>query len=169
MGRESRIVTDARCPSCGRPLDEHDRHVRFVLPDPVLQVPADEREARTWGADPLIQVQGVGAFVRVLLPIRLTGGYALTVGTWLAIDPSLLRSVWEQWETPAYAALELDGLLANAIPPWGAAVLGMPCSANVRDPTAFPYVGASTHPGLDAAVTREWPHTEILDAYESVG
>jgi hypothetical protein len=46
-------------------MDEHNRHVRFVLPDPVLAVPESERAERTWGHDPLLQVQGIGAFVRV--------------------------------------------------------------------------------------------------------
>ncbi len=156
------------CPTCGRPIDEHDRHVRLVLPDPVLAVPPEERALRTWGSDPLIQVQGVGAFVRVLLPIRLTDGFSLTVGTWLAIDPERLRSVWEQWETPAYEMLELDGYLANRIPPWGDAVLGAPCTATVRDPSQFPYLAVSTHPDLNAVLSQEWQHVDILEAYAAV-
>lgn len=162
------MMTAAACPTCGRPIDEHNRHVRFVLPDPVLAVPAAERESRTWGVDPLIQVQGVGAFVRVLLPIRMTGGFSLTVGTWLAIDPARLRTVWEQWETPEYVAIELDGYLANTIPPWGASVLGAPCTAVVRDPSQFPYVRASSHPDLKAVLGNEWQHIDILEAYRSV-
>ena len=156
------------CPTCGRPIDEHNRHVRLVLPDPVLDVPPDERASRTWGSDPLIQVQGVGAFVRVLLPIHLTGGSSLTVGTWLAIDPRLLRSVWENWETPAYSTMVLDGYLANAIPPWGASVLGAPTTAAVEDPSQYPYVSSSSQSDLNALLANEWPHNEILAAYSSV-
>jgi hypothetical protein len=156
------------CPSCGRPLDEHDRHVRIALPDPVLAVPAEQRAARTWGADPLMQVQGVGAFVRVLLPIRLTGAASLTVGTWLGIDPGRLTGVWERWETDAYATLELDGYLANAIPPWGDQVFGSPATGAVIDPSSFPYLRTSSEPVLDSILTRAWPHEEILEAYASI-
>ena len=131
-------------------------------------MPPDERAARTWGSDPLIQVQGVGAFVRVLLPIRLTGGFSLTVGTWLAIDPARLRSVWEQWETPSYDSIELHGYLANKIPPWGASVFGAPCTATVRDPSLFPYVTASSEPNLNAVLAQEWQHVHILEAYAAV-
>jgi hypothetical protein len=155
-----------RCPTCGRPLDEHDRHVRFALPDPVLDVPKPERAERTWGADPLLQVQGVGAFVRVLLPIRLTGGFSLTVGTWLAIHPDRLRGIWEVWETPAYAGLALDGLLANAIPPWGDRTLGTPVEAAVRDPGQFPYVERGREAVVQKAIATEWAHEDILAAYE---
>jgi hypothetical protein len=130
-------------------------------------VPRDARETRTWGHDPLIQVQGVGAFVRVLLPIRLTDGYTLTVGTWLAIDPSRLHAVWEMWETTQYESLVLDGFLANEIPPWGAEVLGAPSTAIVRDPEQVPYLSSSSQPDLSAILTRDWPHEVILAAYQS--
>jgi hypothetical protein len=161
------VANDA-CPTCGRPIDQHNRHVRLILPDPVLAVPVEEREARTWGQDPLIQVQGVGAFVRVLLPIRLTGGFTLTVGTWLAIDPAQIRSVWEEWETNSYATLELDGYLANGIPPWGESVLAAPAHAAVEEPSHNPYVQSSTHPVLSDVLAGEWPHGEVLEAYRSV-
>jgi hypothetical protein len=112
-------------------------------------------------------VQGVGAFVRVLLPIRLTDGYTLTVGTWLAIDPSRLHAVWEMWETTRYESLVLDGFLANEIPPWGAEVLGAPSTAIVRDPEQVPYLSSSSQPDLSAILRRDWPHEVILAAYQS--
>jgi hypothetical protein len=75
------------CPKCGRPLDDHNRHLRFTWPDPVLSVPESERHSRTWGNDVLMQVKDVGSFVRVLLPVRLSGGYTVTFGTWLSVHP----------------------------------------------------------------------------------
>jgi hypothetical protein len=138
------------------------------LPDPVLAVPPEEMASRSWGSDPLLQVQGVGAFVRVLLPIRLTGGYSLTVGTWLAIDPANLRPVWEGWDTDAYASLVLEGFLANAIPPWGDAVLSAPATAAVRDPKLNPYIASSQHPVLGEVLATEWPHEEVLAPYDGL-
>lgn len=157
-------MSDTACPTCGRPIDDHDRHVRLVLPDAVLRVPEGERAERTLGSGPLLQVQGIGAFVRVLLPIKLTGGFTLTIGTWLAIDPARLHEVWECWWTDAYRDLVLEGYLANAIEPWGEAVLGAAATASVRDPEQIPYVRSSPEPNLDRVLTTEWPHEDILAA-----
>jgi hypothetical protein len=110
-------VTNGRCPTCGRPLDEHQRHLRFRLLQPVLEVPEADRTARTWGNDVLMQVQDVGAFVRVMVPVRLTGGYTVRFGAWLSVRPEDLRHAWEVWWTPAYAELRLAGVLANMLPP----------------------------------------------------
>jgi hypothetical protein len=163
-------VATGTCPHCGRRLDDVDRHVRLILPDPVRRVPERERAPRTWGSErgPFIEVQGIGAFVRVLLPIRLRDVGSLTVGTWLGIDPSRLRDIWELWNTPAYVSLELDGYLANAVEPWGEAVLGARASAAVRDPSEIPYLKASSNVVLQRVLTDEWPHDEILEPYRSV-
>jgi hypothetical protein len=157
------------CPTCGRPLDEHDRHVRLRLPDPVLAVPESER-GETWGGEEtaFLQVEQIGAFVRVLLPITLTGGYSLTIGTWLAIDPSQLGHVWETWNTDEYSTLTLVGYLANAIEPWGAALLGAPANAGVRSPDELPWLTSSSDSELERVLTLEWPHDAILGAWEGV-
>lgn len=155
------------CTTCGRPIDEHNRHVRFLLPDPVLSILPDERAGRIWGSDPLIQVQGIGAFVRVRLPIQLTDGFTLTLGTWMAIDPAEFRSVWERWDTSEYASLQLNGYLANAIPPWGEDVFGGEVTAVVAHATQNPQIQASSHPVLGPVLNNDWPHEMILAAYRS--
>ncbi|WP_211129038.1 hypothetical protein, partial [Sinomonas albida] len=65
----------------------------------------------------MMQVNGVGAFVRALLPVRLSGGYSVTSGVWVAIDPSELQSVFEVWWKPEYVQLRLNGYLANEVMP----------------------------------------------------
>ncbi len=71
-------VNDQRCATCGRPLDAHDRHVRFRLPQPVLDSPDRDQAPGTWlshgTADEsvMMQVPSVGPFVRALLPVRQT-------------------------------------------------------------------------------------------------
>lgn len=150
------------CPTCGRQLDAHNRHVRFQLPDPVLDVPADERAARTWGNDVLTQVEGVGAFVRALLPIRLGGGHTLTYGLWLEVHPDDLRRAFTSWLSPSYVDLVLDGLVANDVAPWG--LLGKPTRAVVRDPDEVPYLDSSTDEVLNKVLNDEWPHDVVLNA-----
>src|SRR5688500_10080476 len=55
----ARVNPSKSCPLCGRPTDSHNRHERFKLPDPVLALPDDEREARTWRTEVMMQVDGL--------------------------------------------------------------------------------------------------------------
>lgn len=79
------------CPSCGSPLSHHDRHIRFRLPDPVIEVPEEERAERLWGNDVMLAVKDLGSFVRALLPVHLDDGGSLTFGLWLGVHPDTLR------------------------------------------------------------------------------
>ena len=163
IGQPARVPTDL-CPHCGRRLDEHNRHLRFVLPEPVLEVPVAEREARTWGNEALMQVQGVGAFVRVLVPIHLTGGYTVTFGAWLGVDPDDLGTAYEVWWTDAYADLVIDGRLANMLPPWETETYGKPMQVAVRNRDEVPYAVSSIDEFLQTVLTKEWPHEDVLAA-----
>lgn len=169
----ARVVTSEtgptqRCPTCGPPLDEHDRHVRFRLPDPVLAVVGWEGLPDTWLSDPdpgkavMMHVPDLGGFVRCLLPVQLTGGYEVTFGLWLAVHPADLRRAFDAWWAPQYDELVLDGYLANALPSWG--LLGAPASAEVRDVEATPYIVGSVEPQLARVLTEAWPHDDVLAA-----
>jgi hypothetical protein len=153
---------------CGRAADEHNRHVRFSLPDPVLQLADRERTPGTWmsHADPatsvMLQVPGAGAFVRVLLPVALTGGFTVTFGLWLGVAAVDLHRAVEQWWAPTYAELLLDGHIANDVRPWG--LLARPATAVVRDPDQTPYLDSSPDPETRRVLTEQWPHDEVLGA-----
>ncbi|MEV6559851.1 hypothetical protein AB0M22_29310 [Nocardia sp. NPDC051756] len=155
------------CPTCGHDLDPRDRHIRFQLPDPVLDLPDRELTAGTWMSGPapndsvMMQVPGMGAFIRVLLPIDLTAGYTLTYGAWLAIDPRELVPIFEVWYAPEYTGLVVNGWLANAIEPWG--LLASPVVATVRDADQTPYCDHSGDPLLDRVLHEQWPHELFLD------
>jgi hypothetical protein len=107
----------------------------------------------------MMQVPGAGAFVRCLLPLRLDGGYSITFGVWLAIDPRELQQTFRVWWEPQYVDLVLDGLLANTLPEAG--LLGAPVTATVLDPNATPYVTTFSEESVAAVLEREWPH-ELL-------
>jgi hypothetical protein len=159
-------VTAGVCASCGRSLDAHDRHVRFGLPDPVLALPEREQTPGTWlsHATPresvMMQTPNVGAFVRALLPVHLTGGHTITYGVWLAINPAELRPTFSVWWEPQYADLQLDGYLANALPRWG--LLRAPVHAVVRDIDETPYCVSSTDAELARVLAGEWDHDDFL-------
>jgi hypothetical protein len=153
---------------CGRPLDAHDRHVRFRLPEPVLTSPAQEKAPGSWlshdspETSVMMQVPAIGAFVRAVLPVHLSGGHSVTFGVWVGIDPRELQRVFAVWWGPEYRDLRLDGALANSIPPWG--LLAAPVTLTVRDPRQTPYCSESQNPSLSQVLNDQWPHADILDA-----
>jgi hypothetical protein len=159
-------VAPAVCPTCGRPLDAHNRQVRFRLPDPVLRTDDQERAAGIWmtDADPnlavMMQVPSVGCFVRCLLPVSLSGGYAVTFGVWLAVQPDDLKQAFDVWWRPEYSQLELEGHLANRLPAWD--LLAVPAHATVDDTDAVPNIVASTDRRLSSLISDEWPHEKVL-------
>jgi hypothetical protein len=144
--------------------------MRFTLPDPVLDVPGRETATGTWmshataGESVMMQVPNVGAFVRALLPIRLTEGRSITFGVWLAVDPRELQSIFAVWWDSEYRNLRLAGWLANAIRPWG--LLAAPVEAVVRDPEELPYCDRSGDAELDRVLRDEWPHDLVLSTLD---
>ena len=154
------------CSVCDRATDSHDRHVRFRLPEPVVRTPDQDKAHGTWktAEDPneavMMMVPDIGAFVRALLPVRLTGGHTVTFGVWVGVHPDDLERAFESWWAPEYAELRMDGLLANALPGWQ--VLGAPVSLAVTDPDTTPYCVVSSDAGLSAVLTTTWDHDLVL-------
>jgi hypothetical protein len=148
-----------------------DRHLRFTLPDPVA-VSADRegapgawlshRDAKT---SVMMQIPDLGAFVRTLLPVGLTDGSSVTYGVWLSIHPDDLQRAAAVWDEPEYLALELDGVIANAIPPWG--LLALPVHTSVRNRRHTPYCDSSPDPTVARVLTDLWPVEDVLGALPS--
>ena len=158
----------AQCSQCGRPVDVHDRDVRFRLPEPVLRSNDQERTPGTWLSheDPnrsvMMQVPNFGAFIRCLLPVRLTGGFTVTFGVWLSVHPDDLQRAFSSWWEPEYRDLVLDGRLANEIPVWG--LFGVHAQARVQNENETPYVSYSRDSSLARVLSEQWSHDEILVA-----
>jgi hypothetical protein len=166
-------VAEQRCTLCGRLLDSHDRHVRFRLPEPVLTSPGQEKAPGSWlshdtpETSVMMQVPAIGAFVRALLPVCLSGGHTVTFGVWAGIDPRELQRAFAIWWEPEYRDLRLEGALANSIPPWG--LLAAPVTLVVRDPQQPPYCSESPDQQLSRVLNEQWPHADILDALPGGG
>ncbi|WP_204065942.1 hypothetical protein [Planobispora siamensis] len=130
----------------------------------MLKLDPADFEARRWGNDVMMAVEGVGAFVRCLLPVNLSHGFSITFALWLAVHPSDLQIAYEVWTAPEYIDLELSGFVANSVEPWGTALLTAPARAVVKDPDHVPYIVDSSHELLGRVIADEWPHRKVLDA-----
>ncbi len=153
---------------CGGPVDAHDRQIRFLLPEPVLDTPGQERASGAWlshespEASVMMQLPGIGAFVRALLVVRLVGSHAVTFGVWVGVDPDDLQRAFRVWWEPEYENLRLEGALANSVPPWG--LLAAPVILAVKDPEHTPYCVSSSDHLLSRVLGQEWPHEDVLKA-----
>jgi hypothetical protein len=153
------------CPGCGSPLSDHERNVRFRLPDPVLSLPDEERANRVWGNDVLMNVQDLGGFVRALLPVHLVDGTSLTFGLWLGVHPDDLQHLWSIWWEPEYAEVSFTGHVANDLAPWSGQVLARPVRAEVRDPDSVPIVVASDDDLVARIIGSSWPPDLVLPPF----
>jgi hypothetical protein len=131
-------------------------------------LPDQERTTGTWMSHDtpresvMMQVPNVGAFVRALLPVRLSGSYTVTYGIWLAINPRDLPSTFQVWWAPSYQDLRLTGWIANTVAPWG--LLRAPVQATVRSPNETPYCATSDDAALSRVLAEEWDHELVLGA-----
>jgi hypothetical protein len=126
----------------------------------MLELSPQQREA-TWGNEHLRAAEGIGAFVRCLMPVRLTGGSTLEYSVWLRVPAQTLRHASEIWEAPEYADLRLEGTVANAVRPW-ADMLGAPASAEVRDIDSIPYLVAGEGTLMHRILHDEWDRDDVL-------
>jgi len=155
--------TARTCEICGLLTSDHERDVRFRLPDPVLNSPDQHLAEGSWLSNPdpnlatLMQIPEISPFVRALLPVRLTGGHTLRFGVWIAIHPDELQRAASVWNEPEYGELKLTGYLANRIEPWG--LFAVPVNLAVLDPDHTPYCVSSPDQGLDDVLSKEWLHS----------
>lgn len=153
---------------CGRSRQAHNQHVRFRLPDPVVAAPQQDRTPGTWmshgdaTSSVMLQVPGIGPFVRVLLPVTLTGGDTLTFGVWLGLEPADMQRAFEEW----WARLGQDPVrksVATACQVWR--LVGVPhdgrCGFRKQPPRLHVVPDASFEHELRV---RGWDHDEVLDA-----
>jgi hypothetical protein len=110
----------------------------------------------------MMQVPGVGPFVRALLPVTLIGGDTLTFGLWLSVHPDDFQRAVREWWAPTYPELVLEGRIANDVLPWG--LLARPVTARVKIADQTPYVTESDDDLVRQVITQEWSHEPVLDA-----
>jgi hypothetical protein len=152
-----------RCGCCDTPIAATDRmDIRAVLPDEARALPEENRHEVTPG---LLRVDGLGSFARCLLPVQLSGELELVLGVWMKISDADLEHAAAVWEDRAYVDLVLHGTFANAIKPWGDAMMGAPITAMVQDMEEVPYVEASDDKEFDRLLTEVWDRDYVLGRF----
>ena len=109
-------------------------------------------------------VKDLGAFVRILVPVKLTGGYTVTYGAWLSVEFDELHRAWQVWWKDDYADLRLTGVLANMLPGWETETYVKPVEAAVLDVEQIPYAVGSSDEFMRRVLQEEWPHEFVLAA-----
>jgi hypothetical protein len=111
-----------------------------------------------------MQVKGIGGFVRILVPVKLSGGYTVTYGAWLSVESDDLHRAWEVWTKPSYKQLRLRGVLANMLPGWESETYVKPVEAAVLNLEHTPYAIDSPDEFMRRVIHEEWPHDVVLTA-----
>ncbi|MDK9499387.1 DUF2199 domain-containing protein [Streptomyces katrae] len=152
------------CACCGDALhDERRIDFGFNLPDAAFGLP--EEALHRLGVRALLRVDGVGSFIRCLLPVRLSHDTELVLGAWVRVDDPTLRRAHELWEEPGYADFGFTGTFANRIQPWGDALLDAEVATRVADPDELPVVTAVRHPVAARVLTEVWDRDEVLSRF----
>ena len=144
----------------GRPLS-----VTFEQPDVISDIMPELLQ--TWGGDPFLAIKDVGFFLRVILPVKLSDGYAVDFGTWLEIADEDFRTAWRTWNFPEYKDLAVEGYVANDIAPWGRLPHRL-VRAVVRDMNQVPYLTSCDDETIGRILADEWPHADVLGPYADV-
>ena len=152
------------CSCCGIAPDPRGRPltVTFSLPDVYYDVHPVLLD--TWGEDPFLAIKDVGFFLRVILPVKLTDGFAVNFGTWAQVDPEPFRDAWQTWNAPEYKDLDFKFGLGNKIEPWETS-LRTHMRAVVKDIDQVPFVVDSPTELGTRILTEVWPHAEVLAPY----
>jgi len=152
------------CAHCGQVVEGRELDIRFKLPDSMFAIPEEERGQRVHDGGDIVGAPGIGVFVRVLLPVALTEGYLIRYGTWLQLTSKAdFDRARELWHAPEYPSLVLDGILGNAIEPWGSPLLTK-VRVGVRAPNEVPYVETIYDAQMAKVLTETWSRSWVLSA-----
>ena len=106
--------------------------------------------------------------MRGLLPIRIEDGEEFRYGVWLEVEPAVFDEIVASWnDTVRYPQLRFVGTIANAVPPWREAILGVEIHAGVRDQNSRPFVIAAHAAWLQQLLERGWTDAEYEAAIAS--
>ncbi|MEU7826658.1 DUF2199 domain-containing protein [Catellatospora sp. NPDC049133] len=160
MAEETAIL----CSCCGEPLPPGNLAWDLEMPDPVAYLDDDDRAQRTlFESEQVFNIAGLGAFIRVILPVPVEHDRTATFGVWLCVPDA------KEWTRineaarkggSAWAGITFEGRLATALQPWPD-VFGAWTRAVVPGPDQVPRLVHSHDPLLARVLTERWPEELI--------
>ncbi|MFF4879530.1 hypothetical protein [Micromonospora sp. NPDC000668] len=148
-------------------LDADNLAWDYPLPDDLAALAEKERTASIQTLTrQIVQADGYGSAIRVILPIPLDTGDLITLGVWLAITPA---AEWDrvlsaaQAGGDAWSGTTFAGVLLNAVEPWPDVYLAE-AVAVVPGPNKVPRITDSASELLRRVLTGPWSHKEVVGA-----
>lgn len=154
------------CLGCGGPLDPEHPRFDIALPQPLAEISDAERTACvSTETDKLIVADGIGNFIKVLLPISLDDGRRVTYSLWVGMNGSVLEAMSQRMRTQGMAGIKIEGVLANSLHPWGDGMLK--ADAQIESKQTEPggynlFIVGSTAPELKRIIQGSWPAAFVL-------
>ena len=154
--------------ACGGHLDPEHPGFDLALPHLVAELSEAERRRRVKSdTGAIIIAEGVGNFLKVRLPIRLDDGRTVVYLAWVYLKAAVIDDFVQRVRDDNLAGYRFEGLLCNAIGPWGEDVLRSPVvlggqRINEDGSVRHSEVLESSDPLLSKVLTETWPAAFVL-------
>lgn len=163
-------LTHAHSATCGCGGHLDSEHPGFELPLPYLIAElSDEERTRRVRVDTgvIVIAEGVGNFLKVRLPIQLEDGRTVVYLAWVYLEAPVIEEFVERVRNKTLAGHRFEGLLCNAVGPWGEELLRAPVvlggQQNSEDGSVrYCDVVGSSHPLLSKVLRERWPAEFVL-------
>ncbi len=136
---------------------------RYLLPDPIFSLTADEKEARAKIDSDFASLDGSRFFARAMVPIPVEGLGSWNVATWCEISRADFQALLDVWNLPEeYIRFSCEGKLANDcadVDPAG--YLDAAVTLGVRDADQLPIVVSSGEARLRVRLAEPWSQEEF--------
>ncbi|MEV6107333.1 DUF6348 family protein [Streptomyces sp. NPDC051940] len=158
---------DCDC-DCGGHLDAEHPGFDLALPHLVAELSDEERKRRVKSdTGAIIIAEGVGNFLKVRLRIRLDDGRTVVYLAWVYLQAAVIDDFVQRVHNDNLAGHRFEGLLCNAIDPWGEDVLRAPVvlgsqQINEDGSVRRSEVLESSDPLLSKVLSETWPATFVL-------
>jgi len=152
------------CDKCGKGHPRAESEIFFKRPDPFLEVPEEQRDARTKADDDLCMIDRTRFFVRCVLPIPVSdGGKDYCWGVWAEVTEASFRRILELWSAADQTDHPpIDATLANEMPYYGE-TYGLRVALRLTGPTTRPTVSlVDEHPVLSGQQRHGVARSEVL-------
>lgn len=153
---------------CGNELDPEHPGFELPLPQLVAELPPEERSQRVRvHTEAMMIADGIGNFLKVRLPIQLEDGRSVLYLVWVHVDAQEMNEYTKRVHDKTLDGHRLNGLLCNAIGPWGDNVLRAPVvlgGQRINEDGSIRYseIVKTRHKLLNDVLRKRWPAEFVL-------